>query len=101
MPFDFDAIRAQAARAPGFPPRRATGTPPPPPPPGPQVERQREIAAARKVLGIPSAVELTEAVIKQHQRKLARKHHPDRGGDVAVMQRINAAADYLLAQLGS
>lgn len=33
------------------------------------------------------------AVIKTAYRKLASKHHPDKGGDVKTMQKINAAYD--------
>lgn len=98
-PFDFGDLRAHAQER--F--RRATGTVTPPPPgPDPEIQRRREAAAAaRKTLGIAAQVELTKDVIKERQRKLARKHHPDRGGSLERMQAINAAADILLAQLGT
>jgi hypothetical protein len=41
---------------------------------------------------------LTVELVKQHQRALAAIHHPDRGGTKSAMQRINNAADALLAQ---
>lgn len=34
--------------------------------------------------------------VKRARRRLARLHHPDVGGDVALMQQINVAADFLL-----
>jgi hypothetical protein len=34
-------------------------------------------------------------VIKAAYHALAKKHHPDRGGDTATMQRINEAHDYM------
>jgi hypothetical protein len=52
----------------------------------------------RSVLGIPPGLRLTSALIKKHQRALATIHHPDSGGTTAAMQRINSAADALLAQ---
>lgn len=54
----------------------------------------------RAVLGIPPDVPLTRELVKKHQRALADIHHPDRGGSVQAMQRINEAATALLAQLG-
>jgi curved DNA-binding protein CbpA len=40
----------------------------------------------------------TRDEIEAAWRRLARKHHPDRGGDVQQMARINAARDALLMQ---
>ncbi|MBU2770133.1 J domain-containing protein [Acidithiobacillus caldus] len=34
-------------------------------------------------------------VVKAAYHALSKKHHPDRGGDTATMQRINAAHDYM------
>lgn len=50
---------------------------------GPQ--RTRALAA----LGLEDPV--TDPVIKQTYRRLAQRHHPDRGGDKARLQQINAA----------
>jgi hypothetical protein len=43
----------------------------------------------RNVLNLPDAVTVDE-VITRH-RCLAKKYHPDVGGDVEIMQEINAA----------
>jgi len=37
-------------------------------------------------------------VIKAAYRALARKHHPDQGGDPAMMQRLNAAYARLIKE---
>jgi len=39
--------------------------------------------------------------IKSVYRKLCKKHHPDKGGDVAIMQQVNVAYDVLLQHLKS
>jgi hypothetical protein len=59
--------------------------PPPPQPPG-----------GAPVAAIRAAV--LDAV-KQWHRRAALAHHPDRGGSVATMQAINAAADDLAAEI--
>lgn len=41
----------------------------------------------------------TVAELKEAYRKLARVNHPDMGGDIAVMQAINAEFDILVATL--
>lgn len=33
--------------------------------------------------------------LRRVHRKLAAKHHPDRGGDAETMKRVKAAYDYL------
>lgn len=43
---------------------------------------------------IPAVTDVDE-LITSGLRTLAKKHHPDVGGDVQVMQRINHAADWL------
>ena len=37
--------------------------------------------------------------VRQWHRRAALAHHPDRGGSVATMQAINAAADDLAAEI--
>lgn len=37
--------------------------------------------------------------IKTVYRRLCKKHHPDKGGDVAMMQQVNVAYDVLLQHL--
>ena len=48
-------------------------------------------------LDVSVALQLIDA----GRRGLANRHHPDRGGDVEVMQAINATADMLRAWLAS
>ncbi len=55
----------------------------------PLVERQQALA----VLGLPANA--TPQQIKRRYRALAKRHHPDRGGDQQQMQRIIAAYQYL------
>ena len=66
--------------------------PPPPPrrPPGPD---------PRIALGFAAGQKVTVEEVKKRHRELARKHHPDRGGDVRKMAAINHAVDQLLATL--
>ncbi len=49
-------------------------------------EKRRQ---ALEVLGLTDPIDAM--VIKQHYRRLAMEHHPDRGGDTARLQVINAA----------
>src|SRR5689334_6503059 len=73
------------------PPPRDDWRPPPPPP--------RRGDNSREVLGFAATAALTKEQVKDRRRELAKQHHPDRGGSVETMQRINAAADILLAEL--
>lgn len=50
-----------------------------------------------QTLGLSSSSP-TRAEIDEAYRKLAMKHHPDRGGDPQAMARINAARDELYAR---
>ena len=56
----------------------------------PLVERQKALA----VLELPPNA--TRQQIKRRYRVLAKKHHPDRGGDPQQMQRIIAAYEVLM-----
>jgi DnaJ-domain-containing protein 1 len=56
----------------------------------PLLERQQ----ALKVLGLPPNA--TPLQIKRRYRALAKRHHPDRGGDPKQMQRIIAAYELLV-----
>ncbi|MCF6323888.1 MAG: DnaJ domain-containing protein [Gammaproteobacteria bacterium] len=49
-------------------------------------EKRRQALA---VLGLTDPIDAM--AIKQHYRRLAMEHHPDRGGDTARLQMINAA----------
>jgi DnaJ-domain-containing protein 1 len=56
----------------------------------PIVERQQALA----VLGLPP--DATKQQIKRRYRELAKKYHPDKGGDQREMQRIIAAYQLLM-----
>ena len=56
----------------------------------PLLERQQ----ALKLLGLPPNA--TPLQIKRRYRALAKRHHPDRGGDPKQMQRIIAAYELLM-----
>jgi hypothetical protein len=58
-----------------------------------------DVADAEQVLGIAGAYSLDD--IRAAKRRMALKHHPDRGGDPETMARINAAADLLSARARS
>ena len=55
-------------------------------------ERQQALS----VLGLPPGA--TRQQIKRRYRALAKKHHPDRGGDQRQMQRIIAAYELLMKE---
>lgn len=61
----------------------------------PIVERQQALA----VLGLPP--DATNQQIKRRYRELAKKYHPDRGGDQREMQRIIAAYQLLMKNQSS
>ncbi len=70
-----------------------------PPEPPDVLEKRRQLAQARQVLGFgPSDVITLEALRARH-RQLAKKHHPDRGGSLERMQTVNAAVDVIAASL--
>ncbi len=56
----------------------------------PMLQRQQALA----VLGLPPTA--TPQQIKQRYRRLAKKHHPDMGGDPQQMQRLVAAYEFLM-----
>jgi DnaJ-domain-containing protein 1 len=55
----------------------------------PMLQRQQALA----VLGLPPSA--TQQQIKQRYRMLAKKYHPDMGGDPRQMQRLVAAYELL------
>ncbi len=55
----------------------------------PILQRQQALA----ILGLPPNA--TAQQIKRRYRMLAKRHHPDRGGDPREMQRIIAAYEFL------
>jgi hypothetical protein len=65
-----------------------------------QVRRRlgdRESESDRPVAG-PVDGDVAAAIVEAGRRALALKHHPDKGGDTAIMQKINGTADRLLGQ---
>lgn len=72
-------------------------------PEDPEVEFNRQQAAAavraRQVLGFAASEPLTVDSVRKRHRELAKKHHPDRGGQLAKMQEVNAAVDVLMGSL--
>ncbi len=57
-------------------------------------QRQDQRAGALDQLGLSDPVD--DATIKRTYRQLAMRHHPDRGGDTARLQALNAAVRVLL-----
>ncbi|MBL1262454.1 J domain-containing protein [Methylomicrobium sp. RS1] len=56
-----------------------------------------EEGACHAILGVSPHASKRE--INQAYRKLAAKHHPDKGGDTAFMQKINKARDEAVMNL--
>ena len=55
-----------------------------------------EAIKARQSLGLPLTGRLKALQVKQAHKSLAVLHHPDKGGDPAMMTRFNNARDVLL-----
>ena len=68
----------------------------PPPAAAPAPARNGELKA-RRIMNFGPRDRLSSALINQRRRELARIHHPDHGGATDAMQRVNEAADALLA----
>ena len=51
---------------------------------------------ARQSLGLPLTGRLKALQVKQAHKSLAVQHHPDKGGDPAMMTRFNNSRDVLL-----
>lgn len=66
----------------------------PPPRPAPPVD---PLPAARAVMHFGQGENLTKERITKQRRALASICHPDKGGSTEAMQRLNRAADLLLA----
>jgi hypothetical protein len=59
--------------------------------------RQGHHAPERRITG-PVDGDVAAAIVEAGRRALAQKHHPDCGGDLKIMQSVNATADNLLGQ---
>lgn len=59
-----------------------------------QTEPQKEIAKALEALQLPPFISKKD--IKQQYRFLAKKYHPDSGGDAQKMEEINHAYSLLM-----
>ncbi len=55
--------------------------------------REVDTTALYEVLGVPKTA--TKAEIKKAYFQLARKHHPDKGGDADTFKKMSAAWDVL------
>lgn len=51
------------------------------------------------VLGLGQGASVDD--VRAARKELAKRHHPDRGGDAATMRRLNEAADAALARLAA
>lgn len=92
--------RARAAAAAQPPPGAPRAAPPPPKPPTAAEEKRAAILAARVVMGFEPDEKITVELVKERKRALAGVFHPDRQhGSTKQMQRVNGAADVLLAAL--
>lgn len=65
-----------------------------PPPPKPITFRQLLLADAYAILHLPVSSTLTQ--VKDARKRLARLYHPDMGGDLDMMQKVNAACDAII-----
>lgn len=63
-----------------------------------QKPKQETVSQWRAILDVPKNVN-DGSVIKQHYRKLAMQHHPDRGGNAEQMAKINRAFDMAKKEL--
>lgn len=105
-------IKDPAARHPNYqgpgmayaaecPPRpRAQRPPPRQKPPDPPKTNGLTAPQAREILHFSATQVLTATDIRKRQRQLARLAHPDVGGTAEAMARINAAATFLISQVG-
>jgi hypothetical protein len=62
--------------------------------------RAAKLARAKRAFGFGDS-HFTAADVKERRKKLARKHHPDVGGDAAKMAKVNEYADILLASINA
>lgn len=85
-----DAVTQARANGGALPPEAADG-----PPPANALQLHKH--AATLGLDLPT----TGEAVKAAHRKLVLLLHPDRGGDVALIARANAAKDALLASIGA
>jgi hypothetical protein len=53
----------------------------------------------RETLGLQPTASVNAEMVRARVRELAMLHHPDRGGDAALMAEINAAADAAIQEL--
>lgn len=58
-----------------------------------------EAADAFALLGLPP--DATAAEVRAARRELARRHHPDQGGDAEMMRAVNEAADRALTHVAA
>ena len=59
------------------------------------LERSMTFSEALNILGVTEEQIKDKTFLKKHWKKLAMQNHPDRGGDMETMQKINVAYDIL------
>jgi len=64
-----------------------------------KIEHAKACGRARAVLGFTATEKVDAAILKAKHRELAKLHHPDRGGSVERMTKINHAVDLLAKSL--
>ncbi len=60
--------------------------------------REYRQAVEREAHGVDARTALE--IVREGYRQLSLRHHPDRGGDTAAMQQVNAAAAWLRGTVG-
>lgn len=80
---------------PGSPPPRTHARPKPPSDPEPKPDNPRV------VLGFALDAKLTEKMIRDRRKELARIFHSDTKGNEESMKKVNIAADALLKEVGA
>jgi len=69
-----------------------------------ELERRRPLSQRESTVSLEIAASDTEGTIalalaEYGYRSASRKYHPDRGGDTATMQRLNAAREFARQRL--
>lgn len=78
---------------PGKPPHRTHSRPKPPSDPEPKLDDPRT------VLGFAPDTKLTEKIVRDRRKELARIFHSDAKGNDETMKKVNIAADALLKEI--
>lgn len=93
---DPTSVRRPPPRPPAQHPGRSAHVPPRPQPTDAH-KRAHNLRAARSIMHFGPSEPLTKERITKQRRALAAICHPDKGGSNEAMQKLNRAADLLLA----